>query len=374
MILTHSGDGNTSNNSGYDSTRINIAVSNTYYRDADGDGYGNPSNSTQAYSQPSGYVSNNSDCDDSRSNVHPGASEICDGRDNDCDGQVDEGVGNTYYRDYDGDGYGNPSNSTVACSQPSGYVSNSSDCDDSRSSVHPGATEICDGIDNDCDGQIDEGVGNTYYRDYDGDGYGNSSSSTVACSQPSGYVSNSSDCDDSRSSVHPGATEICDGIDNDCDGQIDEGGVCNDTYYRDADGDGYGNPSNSKQASSQPSGYVSNSSDCDDSRSTVHPGAAETCNSRDDDCDGQIDEGGVCNGTYYRDADGDGYGNPSNSKQAASRPSGYVSDNQDCDDSDANVHPGAAESCNNHKDDDCDGQIDEECSANIVPILNYLLE
>jgi hypothetical protein len=129
----------------------------------------------------------------------------------------------TYYRDADGDGYGNPSVTTQACSAPAGYVSNSSDCNDSNAAVHPGATEVCNGIDDNCNGQIDEGVKNTYYRDADGDGYGNPNVTTQACSAPAGYVSNSSDCDDSNAAVHPGATEVCNGIDDNCNGQVDEG-------------------------------------------------------------------------------------------------------------------------------------------------------
>ena len=107
----------------------------------------------------------------------------------------------TYYADADGDGYGNASSSTVACTQPSGYVTNSTDCNDGNASISPAATEVCNTADDDCDGQINEGVGNTYYVDADGDGYGNASSSTVACTQPSGYVTNSTDCKDRKSVV-----------------------------------------------------------------------------------------------------------------------------------------------------------------------------
>jgi hypothetical protein len=129
---------------------------------------------------------------------------------------------NTFYRDADGDGYGDPGVTQVACSAPTGYVSDHTDCNDGNPNIHPGAAEVCNGIDDDCDGQIDEGVKNTYYRDADGDGYGNASVSTEACSAPTGYVSDHTDCDDANAAVNPGATEVYNGIDDDCDGQIDE--------------------------------------------------------------------------------------------------------------------------------------------------------
>lgn len=104
-----------------------------------------------------------------------------------------------------------------------GYYAEIDDCNDNNAAIHPGATEVCDGVDNDCDGQTDEGVKTTFYRDADNDGYGNPSVTTQACSVPAGYVSNSLDCNDGNGNIHPGATEICDGIDNNCNGQPDEG-------------------------------------------------------------------------------------------------------------------------------------------------------
>lgn len=143
------------------SATVTVNPLTTFYRDADADGYGNASNSTQACTAPSGYVSNNTDCDDTHASVYPNAPEICDGLDNNCDGQIDEGVKSTFYRDADGDGYGDASNSTQACAAPSGYVSNNTDCNDAQVSVHPGAAEICgNGIDDNCNGQIDEGCNN----------------------------------------------------------------------------------------------------------------------------------------------------------------------------------------------------------------------
>ena len=270
--------------------QINESVGNTYYADTDGDGYGNAASSTVACTQPSGYVSNSNDCDDNNNAINIGATEVCNTADDDCDGQINEGVGNTYYADTDSDGYGNAASSTVACTQPSGYVSNSNDCDDNNNAVNSGATEICNTADDDCDGQINEGVGNTYFADTDGDGYGNAASTTVACTQPSGFVSNSSDCNDANSAINPGATEICNTDDDDCDGQINEG--VGNTYYADTDGDGYGNAVSTTVACTQPSGYVSNSSDCNDANSAINTGASEICdNGLDDNCSGATDEG-----------------------------------------------------------------------------------
>ncbi|HND34233.1 MAG TPA: MopE-related protein, partial [Myxococcota bacterium] len=129
----------------------------------------------------------------------------------------------TWYRDADADNYGASASSTSACAQPVGYVSNATDCNDASAAIYPGATEICDSLDNDCDGQTDEGLSQTWYRDADADNYGASASSTSACAQPVGYVANATDCNDASSAVNPGATEICDSLDNNCNGTTDEG-------------------------------------------------------------------------------------------------------------------------------------------------------
>jgi hypothetical protein len=114
----------------------------------------------QACSAPDGYVSLDGDCDDTDAALHPNATETCDGKDNNCDGRIDNNIQTMiWYKDNDGDGYGSPDNPIESCSQPPGYVNVNSDCDDNDPSVHPVALEICDGKDNNCNGQIDENAG-----------------------------------------------------------------------------------------------------------------------------------------------------------------------------------------------------------------------
>ncbi len=528
---------------------------NTYYRDMDSDGFGNPSVTQMACSQPGGYVANNTDCNDNNAlekpgqvwykdtdndgyaqtgtatitqclrptgykaaseltsttgdcndnnaAIKPGATEVCDGIDNNCNGSTDEGVQTTYYRDMDSDGFGNPSVTQMACSQPSGYVTNNTDCNDNsalekpgqvwykdtdndgyaqtgaatiiqclrptgykaaseltsttgdcndnNAGINPTASEVCDGVDNNCNSSIDEGVQTTYYRDMDMDGFGNPSVTQMACSQPSGYVANNTDCNDNsalekpgqiwykdtdndgyaqtgaatitqclrpsgykaaseltsttgdcndnNAAINPAVSEICDGIDNNCNSMTDEGAQT--TYYRDMDNDGFGNPSVTQMACSQPSGYVTNNTDCNDNNALEKPGqvwykdtdndgyaqtgaatitqclrptgykaaleltsttgdcndnnaainpvASEVCDGVDNNCNSSIDEG--VQTTYYRDMDNDGFGNPSVTQMACSLPSGYVTNNTDCNDNSALEKPGQVW----YKDTDNDG-------------------
>ncbi|HEY5924532.1 MAG TPA: putative metal-binding motif-containing protein [Kofleriaceae bacterium] len=265
----------------------------TFYRDADGDGYGDAAIPMQGCGNVAGYVLNFGDCDDSRADVHPGATETCDLADNDCDTMIDDNVQTTYYRDADMDGHGNPAVTMAACMPITGYVASNDDCNDARNDVYPGRAEVCDGVDNNCTAGIDEGVQTTYYRDNDVDGYGNPNVTTMACSAPGGYVANNTDCNDARNDVYPGRAEVCDLADNNCNTMIDEG--VQSTFYRDNDVDGYGNPNVTTMACSAPGGYVANNTDCNDNSSAVRPNATELCfNNVDDNCSGTQDEAAQC--------------------------------------------------------------------------------
>ncbi|HRI62327.1 MAG TPA: MopE-related protein, partial [Saprospiraceae bacterium] len=173
-----------------------------------------------------GYATNNLDCDDQNPDLHPGAPELCDGLDNDCNGIADDLPVFTYYADNDGDEYGSGALSLDTCltQAPAGYTTNNLDCDDQNANLHPGAPELCDGLDNDCNGIADDLPVFTYYADSDGDGYGNNAAALDTClnESPAGYSTNNLDCNDSNAAINPDAQEIVDGLDNNCDGMVDD--------------------------------------------------------------------------------------------------------------------------------------------------------
>ena len=230
------------------------------------------------------------DCDDNDPRAYPKLEEVCDGIDNDCDGQVDEGVSIVAYWDRDGDGFGDPDKARRVCAMPEDGVSEAGDCDDLDPTSHPNGVEVCDEADNNCDGQIDEEVQQIYYQDLDGDGHGSGSSTTAACIPPDGYAIADDDCDDSEALAWTGAPETCDGVDNDCDGQIDEE-LPLIPQWIDADGDGYGDPNAPILACGVGVGISDNSLDCDDTDPNTNLDTIEIAgNGVDDDCDRYVDE------------------------------------------------------------------------------------
>jgi len=232
------------------------------------------------------------DCDDNDPNTFPDAPEFCDGIDQNCNGEIDEGAQIRYYSDVDGDHYGNPDEYVVACEPPSDeWVTLGGDCDDRDPAINPGAQESCNGIDDNCDGLVDEGVTTPFYTDVDGDGFGGPESQVDACDAPSpDYIPEGGDCNDLDATINPGMEEVCDGIDNNCAGGIDEGVTV--TFYWDADQDGYGAPASATEACERPSQeYITQGEDCNDLDGAVNPAALEICDSIDNNCDGDIDEG-----------------------------------------------------------------------------------
>jgi hypothetical protein len=270
----------------------------TWYADQDGDGWGSELETVESCTRPEGYLPDAGDCDDGNPNANPDAAEVCDEADNDCDESIDEDPvdGTTWYADDDRDGYGDESDTEDACDAPLGYTGSAGDCDDTTAAISPDATEVCDGVDDDCDGTIDDSEAwGTFYADDDGDGYGDPSDTSLGCDAPAGYVVDGTDCDDTDADVHPTASDAWyDGVDANCDGLSD--------YDRDGDGydsDAYGG------------------TDCDDYDAAFNPGVAETWyDGLDENCDGLSDY----------DQDGDGYD-----------ADGYGGD--DCDDADDTVYP-----------------------------------
>ncbi|MEO1258807.1 MAG: MopE-related protein [Bacteroidota bacterium] len=241
---------------------------------------------------------------------------------------------------------------------------NYEDCNDNDPNINPAGTEICDEFDNNCDGQIDEGLAlNTYFLDFDGDGYGDINAQLFTCfdSAPDGYVTNPEDCDDTRAEINPGMSEVCDELDNDCNGLVDDN-LTIYTYFIDADGDGFGDDAGPLDTCLLvPSlGYVDNAMDCDDSDPNINPNKPELCDGIDNDCSGIADDG-LTVFTYYMDMDGDLFGDPNLAVDTCGslHPSlGFVLNAFDCDDSNPDVNPLMMEVFDS-LDNDCNGLVDD---------------
>jgi hypothetical protein len=358
------------------------------------------------------------DCDDTDPDTFPDNREVCDslGHDEDCDLHTHGGV------DLDGDAH----EDATCCNGTGATRECGDDCDDVRRGSHPGSTEVCNRVDDDCNGMIDEGVRVMGFHDRDFDGYGGTEAMS-ACGGAVGFSVYDTDCDDTDPTVSPGRIEVCDGLDNDCDPNVDES-AASITWYRDADGDGFGAAgSGLTDACVPPTGYSILGTDCDDTTSSRSPGAAEVCNGIDDDCSGRADyeiapgdsedddgdgladlgcgapRGVDCNdgdaasgpGTeescdgrdndcdthvdedvttvaFFRDEDGDGWGASASGTIIGCAPvTGYVRRGGDCDDTESTRHPSGTEGCN-ATDDDCDGAVDE-AEASVFCALPHTL-
>ncbi|MFZ5477659.1 MAG: MopE-related protein [Myxococcota bacterium] len=259
----------------------------TVYRDADGDGFGDPRDADEVCEVEDGWVADPTDCDDADAAVNPEAVEVCDDADTDedCSGAADDadpGVTDpaTFYTDADDDGLGDAGAPVLACDLADGLAAQAGDCDDGDALV---------------------GGPPTWSRDLDGDGFGDPDDPVVQCEPIEGYVTNDDDCDDHDAEINPAGSEVCDdyGVDEDCDGLSGDDDPSLDTdsadyWHRDADGDGYGDAEEVARTCELPAGYVVDWTDCDDADAGTNPGASEVCNDgADNNCDSSANACGI---------------------------------------------------------------------------------
>ena len=285
-------------------------------------------------------------------------------RPDDCDDKdANVGAPATFHADADADGFGGGTESQ-RCTAGGGYVLDATDCDDTRADINPSADELCNAIDDNCDGVTDEDAAvdaHTWYLDTDLDGYGGDTT-LAACSAPSGYVAPGGDCNDADAAINPGEREVCDGRDEDCSGVVDD-----PYWYPDADLDSYGRNDDAVLACVAPAGHVERGGDCEDGDAQINPGADEVCDGldADEDCDGLADDNDPDTSNKpasWTDADGDGYGDVSRpGPSTCALADGYSRSSADCEDSDASVHPDADDACYDSLDANCDAWDDDDC-------------
>jgi hypothetical protein len=290
------------------------------WTDEDGDGYGS-GESVALCGVPTGFAAESGDCDDRDDAIHPGGTERCNGEDDACNGAADDGdpAPVPWYLDSDRDGWGLDGSEVVTCAPPDGTVGRGGDCDDGDAGVNPAAQETCSGVDDDCDGAVDaadpdmEGTA-TWYADADADGWGDASDPGVTdCVSPSSdAVQIGGDCADADPARSPGATEVCNALDDDCDDAVDAEDPDLDApiFYQDDDGDGFGDLARPIEACEAPEGFVAEATDCDDGDDGAHPAisevtlaTADACDdAADNDCDAAID--GADDDCHDDDVDG----------------------------------------------------------------------
>jgi len=347
----------------------------TFLFDNDGDGFGiDALNKCLCVAGFPYSAQTGGDCNDQNGQVFPGASEVCNGADDNCDASVDEGAAvgcQDAYVDADKDGFGVGEPQCVCPSTP-GFAPSGGDCNDNNPAVKPGALETCNGADDNCDGVTDEqGAASctSHYLDKDGDGYGVSGESKCLCAADGDFSApTGGDCDDADKEKFPSNPEACDDKDNNCNGQIDEG--VQTTFFLDEDEDGFGASYSTQEACNAPEGFVAKAGDCNDFNGDIYPNAPEACNDIDDDCDGQIDDG-IATQTLYKDNDGDSFpASNAATQQKCNVPSGWTlkqdsnldgKSDWDCDDSDVTVFPFGPTVCGDGKDNNCDGFTDRLC-------------
>jgi len=305
------------------------------------------------------------DCDDQNAAIQPDALEVCDDIDNDCDLGPDNGCDN------DGDQYCDATMQVVGApaicpKSAAGQL----DCDDGNVAVFPGATEVCNDIDDGCSDGVDEGC------DDDGDDYCDAAMTVVGqpavC--PASKANTADDCDDDNSEVHPGQAETCNaGVDDDCSGGADGPDSLQCSYfYLDGDEDGWGSAAKQCLCGADATAKYTalTGGDCVDDNEAINPDAKETCaTTADDNCSGSNNEPDALQcSSFALDGDGDGYASAGALTQCLCQadPAGKYTvslpaDPTDCDDSSADVKPGIQETCGNAVDDNCTAGIDEGC-------------